>query len=542
MEEDKIDLGLVMAGAVSAGAYTAGVVDFLTEALDVWEANKKIDKAPPHKVNLKVISGASAGGMTAGILAKMLYQNFEHFHHQHNTTPKNDLYKAWVEEVSFSELLATDDIKAEGVKSILNGNMVKRIAGKLIVEDTHFYEKKQKLREYVDPELEVYYTLANLKGVPYDVTFQGNANQFHRLFIYSDYIRFKINQSGNLEYNLKTSAEHSEIINLYASSAVATGAFPVGLPAVQLNRKANDYQDRLYYVPNQQGYMEPAKITPDWKESDLEDYDFVSVDGGTFNNEPFNLAFQKLQEKMENRQAIIMVDPFPNDTEFDVHKQLGTDLLSVLGNLIKALLGQARFRIEDLYKAYNEKSNDRFLVAPKRSDTFTMFPIACGYLDGFSGFLSRSFRQHDYQLGRRNCQRFLTQYFRLPADNTLFKNWNPASKEDYLIVEDGKEYLPIVPVMKPLKDEIPQPCYPKYNDYEVKEFESLIDNRVKAIFNNYIGKVDSWLVKLALKTVFMFMKKKITQVLLDAMIKNLKGGKHADRQQGLIRVAKPGDC
>lgn len=34
------ELGLCMAGAVSAGAYTAGVLDLLIEALDAFEAEK----------------------------------------------------------------------------------------------------------------------------------------------------------------------------------------------------------------------------------------------------------------------------------------------------------------------------------------------------------------------------------------------------------------------------------------------------------------------------------------------------------------------
>ena len=34
------ELGLVMAGAISAGAYTAGVVDFLLQALEEWEKEK----------------------------------------------------------------------------------------------------------------------------------------------------------------------------------------------------------------------------------------------------------------------------------------------------------------------------------------------------------------------------------------------------------------------------------------------------------------------------------------------------------------------
>ena len=64
------ELGLVMAGAVSAGAYTAGVVDFLVQALDCWEeARARDDLAPPHRLRLRALSGASAGAMTAGILA-----------------------------------------------------------------------------------------------------------------------------------------------------------------------------------------------------------------------------------------------------------------------------------------------------------------------------------------------------------------------------------------------------------------------------------------------------------------------------------------
>ena len=34
------EIGLVMAGAISAGTYTAGVIDFLIEALDEWESAK----------------------------------------------------------------------------------------------------------------------------------------------------------------------------------------------------------------------------------------------------------------------------------------------------------------------------------------------------------------------------------------------------------------------------------------------------------------------------------------------------------------------
>ena len=61
-------IGLSMAGAISAGAYTAGVFDMLMEALEAWQVTKDKEKdlpaktVPTHNVIISVISGASAGG------------------------------------------------------------------------------------------------------------------------------------------------------------------------------------------------------------------------------------------------------------------------------------------------------------------------------------------------------------------------------------------------------------------------------------------------------------------------------------------------
>jgi hypothetical protein len=53
MRNEPFELGICMAGAVSAGAYTAGVMDFLIEALDTWE-QKRGEKMCLHiKLSLK---------------------------------------------------------------------------------------------------------------------------------------------------------------------------------------------------------------------------------------------------------------------------------------------------------------------------------------------------------------------------------------------------------------------------------------------------------------------------------------------------------
>ena len=85
----------------------------------------------------------------------------------------------------------------------------------------------------------------------------------------------------------------------------------------------------------------------------------------------------------------------------------------------------------------------RFLIVPRRGfradGTLEPFTIACGSLGGFGGFLSRKFREHDYQLGRRNCQWFLKQYFALPSEgegrNKLFDGWTPEARRKHRIAQ-----------------------------------------------------------------------------------------------------------
>ncbi len=76
-QAEAFHLGLTMAGAISAGAYTAGVLDTLVEALDRHNARFEAGRRrgwqgdaaghPRHRVVLRVISGTSAGGVSAGL-------------------------------------------------------------------------------------------------------------------------------------------------------------------------------------------------------------------------------------------------------------------------------------------------------------------------------------------------------------------------------------------------------------------------------------------------------------------------------------------
>lgn len=79
VENQKFKICLTMVGAVSAGASTAGVVDYLLETMELWEKAKQRNKAlgirhvdydhslPMHEVEIDVISGSSAGGITGAL-------------------------------------------------------------------------------------------------------------------------------------------------------------------------------------------------------------------------------------------------------------------------------------------------------------------------------------------------------------------------------------------------------------------------------------------------------------------------------------------
>ena len=134
------EIGLVMAGTVSAGAYTAGVVDFLIEALDEWEKAKqfarehpndpKARECPMHEVRIKVMVGASAGGMTAGLAAGILGMNYQSVTAQpapdRPANPlNNNLYRSWVNTIDIDPLLGANDLaddRSLPVQSVLDSS------------------------------------------------------------------------------------------------------------------------------------------------------------------------------------------------------------------------------------------------------------------------------------------------------------------------------------------------------------------------------------------------------------------------------------
>ncbi|WP_143959473.1 patatin-like phospholipase domain-containing protein [Litoribacter populi] len=210
-KENTISLGICMAGAVSAGAYTAGVMDYLLEALDKWEERKISDpeNTPKHSVNIPVIGGASAGGMTGIITGSILEKSFNPVQGLENGSildpqPHNKLYHSWVdmlEDDMFSMMLDTSDIKHRKIYSLLNSNFIQQIADRAIQLDA---DHPTISRNYIADDLKLFVTLSNLQGFSYDMNFRERETERQKYLLrkHADYACFLLNKNG-APHNLK---------------------------------------------------------------------------------------------------------------------------------------------------------------------------------------------------------------------------------------------------------------------------------------------------------------------------------------------------
>jgi Patatin-like phospholipase len=535
------ELGLVMAGAISAGAYTAGVIDFMFEALDAYneEKGKPGWDGPTHDVRIPIMSGASAGGMTSAISALHAFHDLAHVWPGQPVPPpeQNRLYSSWVSDISLDRLLGTSDLDApglKGLKSVLCCDVLDEIVAEAFTMSGSV--ERPWIGRADDSSLRVRLTLTNLRGTPYSFPlFGSDTNETYGMLNHGDYFDFAVGKTSAPAPNTEPGATPLDVTNLaqkewdvYRETALATGAFPVGLAPRIISRT-----DTAFYRAAQSfGYIDPVTekycpVTPDICFNDVAPYSFVSVDGGVIDNAPLELARRYLSGSAAHNtrngdgadKAVLLIAPFPNFAA--TPPQDDNDLLSnVLQRLLSTLIDQARFKPEELQIAANETCFSRFMISPTRigngSAAAKQFPIACGVLSGFGGFLHESFRRHDYLLGRRNAQAFLRWNFGLPETNDrLFKGvvingdrWHvrDADKQTATLTAGDENRLakkrfaetvggpktafgfPIIPLVDRLLTpiEIPAADMPRPDDVDRVALAAKIDKRAKKVIATLI--------------------------------------------------------
>lgn len=548
---DTFRLGLTLAGAVSAGAYSAGVLDFLREALEAWEAARAVGKdsqgcsVPTHRVQIQAISGTSAGAMCAAMFVGGLDKPLVPVRQAvpdatpNPTSTTNPLYSAWVSRVDILPMLTDDDLVNGSVKSILNCRILDEIASEVL----NPWQIGYRLQPWMAENAEVFLCTTSLRGIPYAVSANAAGQSAYGMSLHAGLLKYRlVSSAANANPDGEALAPDSPASGWSSlrNAALASGAFPLALKARETLTPRATIDRRRWEIPTQSGRKEATNITSELPPG-LNELRAMCVDGGAINNEPFehvrlalsmalptgpNGEICRLERDIaKSNAATILIDPFPDTVTFNNNyptTEEASELPAVIKALLPAILDQLRFKVEELALAAKSEVGSRYLIAPSRPGQNPGEPtMACGELGGFIGFLDRRFRHHDYILGRLNCQRFLQRHFYVAHDNPVIAQWvKPQPDENTCYM--GQAYygdsqaaiqteqarpdlipVPIIPLMPELRglaavlggNATPLPWPTVYAETDLALLNKRLRKRLDAVLTKLIDKLKIGWVK-----------------------------------------------
>jgi hypothetical protein len=541
-------LGITMAGAVSAGCYTAGVMDYLFEVLDLWERAKNGDIAkidaksiPQHQVCIDAMGGTSAGGMAT--IMSALYA-LEGTINPVTEVPENPLesfnvlYDSWVHldddenGDTFSKMWETEDLDS-GFQSVLNTQPIDQIAQRVFDRypptdlKTHI---EHKLPKFISKDLEVLLAHAFLRGVPLAVDFKTEiarrlkTSPKHNTYEHFMMSHFKLNHGEGVDPKQALwlnpfEKEHAQRMKL---STLATGAFPIGLAYRKFDQSQfND--DYIKHTVKKIVHGDFGMEEPDVSEQiDFhnfpEQFETISVDGGAINNEPYREVESILKRKFEKRDVtyqnfgMVMIDPFPDNDDIKRTYTEPSDLVGLVPHLIKTLWNQSRVKRKEMLEQY-DTNYFRGVIYPRKHITDAQGnyrfrdknPLASAAFGAFGGFLDINFRVHDFFLGRNNAKNFIRFFGSFPYEpeknnvHPIHKDWTAEMVNTFSIKRPGdpRVFLPIIPDMNILlKDggtgdtryHYDMPKKPKLDPTALIVLSPKIENRIRIILNLLINR------------------------------------------------------
>lgn len=297
-------IALVLGGGVSLGAYTGGAVSEILRAI----TNNNLQSGGTQ-TRIHVITGTSAGALNAAMAARCLAVNRE-------LLPW--IRSAWVDAADAAHLL---NPKRANRSALLDDSALDELTRAMITAEPAAEDSYSPAAG--DP-LRVGVTLANLKGVRYDIPY-GFLNLSDRSFG----TRF---HDDSLIVELTRNARAGDPIwETLRQGALASSAFPFAFPIRSLTRSAADY---------------PGATLP---ESD-DELTMWYADGGLFDTAPLGLAKRMVERNTDFRSddwRYILVEPTLRSSPGDGATSIADApraTLDLAADLTRAVLGQAAAR------------------------------------------------------------------------------------------------------------------------------------------------------------------------------------------------------
>lgn len=315
-------IAIAISGAVSLGSYESGTVYELINAVKLHnEAN------PDEKIEIDVLSGASAGGMTAAMIAqKLLYDG------QALEDPvKNSLYDVWVNRVDINDLL-NPNLGDDPSKSLLSSNRIRDNANYVFL--TRYKNNDGKLTVKPHPAsgktIQLGLALSNLNGVDYELpTYSSDATGLGQ----GEFIQTRNQDRYTTE--VTDSCDNAEYWTEVMTAGRACGAFPLAFRPLNVQRDWDTLDYKGLGAKNWAG---------------LFNGDFSYADGGIFNNYPLGLA-RTLAQRTDStaidadKRFYFYISPDAKvstaDYQFSAHN---ANMVQSMGQIVKSILSNSRFQ------------------------------------------------------------------------------------------------------------------------------------------------------------------------------------------------------
>lgn len=319
-------LAITIAGAVSLGSYEAGVLYEVLEALRQHNQFCDENNKPDGKILVDVLTGASAGGMTAVIAAqKLLFEE-----HSLRDPKANSFFRPWVDEVSLDELFRLRPGENPS-RSAFSSDLIREIADRHILGRYQSAPPPAARHGAAAKQIWLGLALSNLNGVTFQRKLR-NAPSFN-------YSRFQDEWRTTFD-SMNPADDTRPRWEPLRDAALSCGAFPVAFRLVPLHRTNADYQSSQYFVP-------------------FGAADFAFTDGGTFQNEPLGLArdFVRQIDKPEDDADRFYLFIAPGALGPTAVRDFGADctILQALRRIAGAIFQQARFHDWIMAEDVNER-------------------------------------------------------------------------------------------------------------------------------------------------------------------------------------------
>lgn len=403
-------IAITIAGAVSLGSYEAGVFFEILDALA--QHNQWVDKngRAEDRIEIDVLTGASAGGMTAAIAAYSLLFNGVSLVRPY----ENSLYQAWIKDIDITGLLARGP-KEDITHSVLSSDCVIDISRKYLTPNTPLKSPLPDPHPALsrDGKLHLGFALSNLNGIDY-----ARHTMTKRNFTYT---RHADRYLTNIE---RTDGYQYEKWETIRATAVSCGAFPIAFRVQGLIRNIKEFLSSPYLVKEL------------WQGN--ESMEFAYTDGGVFQNEPLGIAKNLVERVSDGRitatdRGYLFIAPKPKTSDaklgFSKDKANYKETIFRLGG---AVLGQAEFHDWIMAESINDKialldvrANQLIpLFSSHRLNPNITIPVTTTLLEAF--FRDGENVRHDLLNAARNQlrQQYKDEYSSL--NNTIADAWLDA--------------------------------------------------------------------------------------------------------------------